>query len=116
MVPGAEPDENALTSTDFHTLGCITARMHDHARGWQRPAGFSRFAWDWEHAWAARPRWGRWQDGIGVGAQETEVLGRAEQLLGRRLAEYGIRRRHGSAWSTPTCGWPTCWSTVTRSP
>lgn len=89
MVPGAEPDENTLSRTDFHTLGCITAALHDHARSWQRPPAFSRFAWDWEHSLGASPRWGRWSDAIGVGEPEAEVLARAEQLLGRRLAEYG---------------------------
>ena len=89
MVPGAEPDENALTSTDFHTLGRITAALHDHARSWERPAAFSRFAWDWENSLGGSPRWGRWRDAIGVGAQEAEVLERAQRLLHRRLAEYG---------------------------
>nr|WP_048422612.1 phosphotransferase [Mycolicibacterium obuense] len=89
MVPGAEPDENTLSRTDFHTLGCITAALHDHARSWQRPPAFSRFAWDWEHSLGASPRWGRWSDAIGVGEPEAEVLARAEQLLGQRLAEYG---------------------------
>lgn len=89
MVPGAEPDENTLSGTDFHTLGCITAALHDHARGWARPPAFSRFAWDWEHSLGASPRWGRWRDAIGVGEHEARVLTRAEQLLSRRLAEYG---------------------------
>lgn len=89
MVPGAEPDENTLTSTDFHTLGCITAALHDHARGWERPSSFSRFAWDWEHSLGGSPRWGRWRDAIGVGEHEAEILSRAEQLLNQRLTEYG---------------------------
>ena len=89
MVPGAEPDEQSLTTDDFHTLGRITAALHAHARGWQRPAGFARFAWDWEHSFGAEPRWGRWQDAVGVGPAECEVLGRAEQLLHDKLLEYG---------------------------
>lgn len=89
MVPGAEPDEDTVTSTDFHTLGCITAALHDHARTWQRPSGFSRFAWDWEHSLGGTPRWGRWRDAVGVGEHEAEVLARAEALLHRRLTDYG---------------------------
>lgn len=89
MVAGAEPDENTVGTTDFHTLGCITAALHDHARQWQRPAEFSRFAWDWEHSLGEKPRWGRWRDAVGVGAQEAAVLDRAQQLLRDRLAEYG---------------------------
>lgn len=89
MVAGAEPDENTVGTTDFHTLGCITAALHDHARQWQRPAEFSRFAWDWEHSLGEKPRWGRWRDAVGVGAQEAAVLDRAQQLLRDRLTEYG---------------------------
>ena len=89
MVAGVEPDEKTLTVTDFHTLGRITAALHDHSREWQRPNGFGRFAWDWEHSLGGQPRWGRWQDAVGVGAAEAEVLGRASELLRGRLADYG---------------------------
>lgn len=89
MVEGTEPDEKSLTVKDFHTLGEITAVLHDHSTTWTRPPGFGRFSWDWEHSLGDRPRWGRWQDAIGVGAGEFAVLDRARQLLQRRLADYG---------------------------
>ena len=71
MVAGAEPDEQTLTVADFHTLGRITAALHDHSQAWSRPPGFGRFAWDWEHSLGDHPRWGRWQDAIGVGEPES---------------------------------------------
>lgn len=89
MVPGAEPDPETLTVGNFHTLGRITAALHDHARTWARPASFERFSWDWEHCLGEAPRWGRWQDAVGVGPGEAGVLERAQQLLCRRLSEYG---------------------------
>jgi Ser/Thr protein kinase RdoA (MazF antagonist) len=89
MVPGAEPDENSVTATDFHTLGAITASLHDHARAWQRPPTFSRFHWDWEHSLGDTPRWGHWHQAVGVGAAEAEVLDRARGLLRQRLRDYG---------------------------
>ncbi|CAJ1580124.1 phosphotransferase enzyme family protein [[Mycobacterium] wendilense] len=89
MIGGAEPDEDSLTVGDFHTLGTITAGLHEHSRGWQRPEGFGRFSWDWEHSLGDQPRWGRWHDAQGVGAAETELLGRAQALLRQRLDEYG---------------------------
>ncbi|GAS91608.1 phosphotransferase enzyme family protein [Mycolicibacterium brisbanense] len=89
MVAGAEPDENALTAEDFHTLGRITAALHDHSQRWARPSGFDRFAWDWEHSLGAQPRWGRWQDAEGVGPSENDVLERAQTLLRTRLEAYG---------------------------
>ncbi|WP_237571865.1 phosphotransferase enzyme family protein [Mycolicibacterium lacusdiani] len=89
MVAGVEPDEETLTVHDFHTLGCITASLHDHSRSWTRPESFGRFSWDWQHSLGDTPRWGRWQDAVGVGESEAVTLGRAAQLLGQRLADYG---------------------------
>jgi Ser/Thr protein kinase RdoA (MazF antagonist) len=89
MVAGAEPDETTVTGHDFHTLGQITAELHAHSHAWTRPAGFSRFAWDWAHSLGSEARWGRWQDADGVGAEEHDVLSRAEKLLHDRLADYG---------------------------
>ena len=41
MVAGVEPDEASLTVEDFHTLGWITAVLHEHSHAWTRPSGFS---------------------------------------------------------------------------
>lgn len=89
LVPGIEPDGSAIGASDFETLGAITARMHAHSRSWRQPPSFTRFSWDWHHALGDRPRWGRWQDGIGVGPDEIAVLSRAADLVRRRLDEYG---------------------------
>lgn len=89
MVAGTEPDEATLTADEFHTLGRITAALHDHSLSWSRPEGFGRFSWDWRHSLGDRPRWGRWQDAVGVGEAEHDVLDRACALLQRRLSEYG---------------------------
>jgi Ser/Thr protein kinase RdoA (MazF antagonist) len=86
FLPGIEPD---LASRHFEELGEITARMHRHARGWGRPAGFTRFHWDYAAAFGDEARWGRWQDGIGVGPAERDVLGRLDQTLQARLTGFG---------------------------
>ncbi len=84
--PGGEPD---LTRSHFEELGEITARMHRHARGWRRPAWFTRFHWDYPAAFGRTPRWGRWQDGIGVGTAERRVLARLDDVLRTRLHGFG---------------------------
>jgi Ser/Thr protein kinase RdoA (MazF antagonist) len=89
MVAGVEPDETALTTDDFHTLGRITAQLHQHSHDWAQPSRFDRFSWDWEHSLGDQPRWGRWQDAAGVGAAEHDLLHRAAELLRNRLADYG---------------------------
>lgn len=87
-VDGVHPEEDRLVR-DFVQLGAITARLHEHARHWPRSQDFRRFVWNFDTAFGNQPLWGRWQDGLGVGAEETEVLGRLEQVLERRLAAYG---------------------------
>ena len=85
---GHEPPEDRLVD-DFRELGAITARLHRHAREWQRPAGFTRFRWDFDTSLGAHGHWGRWQDGLGMGPSELEVLGRATDAVQRRLAAFG---------------------------
>ena len=85
---GMEPAVARLVD-DFRALGSIAARLHRHVRTWRRPAGFTRLRWDYETSVGSRGHWGRWQDGMGVGATERGVLGRLDGLLRRRLAAFG---------------------------
>ncbi len=96
FLPGTEPGREPagdgpgqLTGGHFEELGEITARMHRHARGWSRPAWFSRFHWDYAAAFGDRARWGRWQDGVGVGPAERHVLARLDEALHARLKAFG---------------------------
>jgi Ser/Thr protein kinase RdoA (MazF antagonist) len=89
VMGGIEPDEDAVGHADFHTLGALTARLHRHSRQWALPPGFTRFSWDWEHTLGPSPRWGRWQDGIGIGDAESALLSSASDLLETRLTEFG---------------------------
>ncbi len=89
-LAGSEPapsDERLPES--FEMLGAITARMHEHVQTWPRPRGFTRFAWDYDGSFGTEARWGRWQDGIAVGAAEREILGRLAATLRERLARFG---------------------------
>ena len=98
--PGAEPGTgpgerpagapgSQLTGSHFEELGEITARMHRHARSWARPAWFTRFHWDYAAGFGDRARWGRWQDGVGVGPSERRVLARLDHTLHARLYRFG---------------------------
>jgi Ser/Thr protein kinase RdoA (MazF antagonist) len=86
-------DMPELEGTDllsgFHTLGAVSARMHGHARQWSRPQSFRRFAWDYETTLGSLGHWGRWQDGLGIGSEELNVLGRLDAAIRSRLEAYG---------------------------
>jgi len=87
-MDGVHPPEDRLVD-DFAQLGAITARLHGHARSWQPPVGFTRFTWDYDTALGSNGHWGRWQDGLGVGPAELDVLGRCSELIGARLEAFG---------------------------
>jgi Ser/Thr protein kinase RdoA (MazF antagonist) len=97
FLPGTEPPGTADAGTavpHFAELGAITARMHAHARRWQRPSWFTRFRWGDDDAFGtpltgATGRWGSWRDGVGVGAAEAGILRRLEGRLRERLAAFG---------------------------
>ena len=87
---GVEPGIGEDLSAPFEVLGEVTARMHQHARNWTRPAWFQRLTWDFETSLGdASPHWGRWRDGLGLDAAKQELFGRTVKLIGKRLATYG---------------------------
>jgi Ser/Thr protein kinase RdoA (MazF antagonist) len=87
-IAGAEPTQDRLVE-DFEELGSITARLHRHARAWQRPEGFFRFRWDFDTSIGEHGHWGRWQDGMGIGPAERDQLGRLAATLRDRLNRFG---------------------------
>ncbi|MEX2480664.1 MAG: phosphotransferase [Gammaproteobacteria bacterium] len=88
FIAGHEPDQSALLAP-FRRLGAIAARMHEHARGWQRPAWFERLEWDYEHAIGEHGNWGAWQDGLGIDAGARAVLNELDTLIRLRLERFG---------------------------
>jgi Ser/Thr protein kinase RdoA (MazF antagonist) len=92
-LDGDMPDADAHDlMPGFRTLGAVSARMHGHARRWSPPAGFERFRWDYSTTLGANGHWGRWQDGLGMGVAELDLLGRLDETLRRRLEAYGQGR------------------------
>lgn len=89
VMPGVEPDGTVLHPSSFQTLGATTAKLHRHSRSWTPRPGFQRFSWDWDNTLGANPRWGSWEDGIGVTAEDESLFGEAASLLQERLLAYG---------------------------
>ena len=87
-VEGSEPTEDRLPQ-DFVQLGAITARLHEHAKRWERPAGFSRFVWDYDTSLGEHGHWGRWQDGLAMDAEALDILTRCSGRIKERLDHYG---------------------------
>ncbi|MDA2893334.1 phosphotransferase [Mycolicibacterium sp. BiH015] len=88
MLPGTSPSSENYVA-DYRVLGHTTAQLHLHAASWTPPPDFDRFSWNLEGAFGVAPIWGSWRDGPGIGAKEISTLCAAEDLIRRRLIEYG---------------------------
>lgn len=84
---GKEPEGNDPAL--FEILGQTTARMHAHARNWQRPPGFERHTWDFETSLGATPHWGSWRDGLGMTAATERLFHRTVETIRQRLGRFG---------------------------
>ena len=110
-LPGTEPGRTGAAA------GALRRARRDHradapARPGLGPAGLVHPvpAGTTTRRSARRPRWGRWQDGIGVGPAERRCSGGWTQRC-RAGWPRSAPGPSGSGWCTPTPGWPTCWST-----
>lgn len=82
-------DDGERACEQYEQLGAISARMHRHVRQWQRPPGFTRAAWDYEHSIGSSGYWGAWQDGLGIGAAERRQLEALDTTIRTRLERFG---------------------------
>lgn len=90
FMSGSEPTPQAGGIVPaFQELGAISARLHGHARRWQRPAAFRRKVWTYETMLGSRPLWGDWRDALGLTAEGRAILDRTCRVLSERLAHYG---------------------------
>jgi Ser/Thr protein kinase RdoA (MazF antagonist) len=89
FLPGEEPDEASGLAGWFQELGAITARLHGHAKTWERPRGFARKTWNFETMLGSKPLWGDWRDGLGLTYEGRLVLEETADLLRRQLDAYG---------------------------
>jgi len=87
-VPGctAEEDPDAV---GFDELGRLTAIMHDHARGFRPPAGFTRFRWDLDTILGPDARWGDWRLAPGLSERDRDWIQRASDDIAAKLTEFG---------------------------
>jgi Ser/Thr protein kinase RdoA (MazF antagonist) len=89
FIEGAEPDPEGDLRTAFDQLGEVTARTHEHSRGWARPSYFERLTWDFEHMLGEVPNWGPWDVAPGITPARRPSLERLVERLEHRLRRFG---------------------------
>lgn len=87
---GREPHMTQNLAPHFQALGAISARMHAHAKIWQRPQGFTRLHWDFAGTLGeVNPHWGRWRSGIGLTSDTIKIFVKTIALIEQRLLKFG---------------------------
>lgn len=89
LVSGREPAEGEDLPRWFRELGAINARLHAHAKSWERPAGFVRKRWDYDAMLGDVLLWGDWREGLGLDAEGRALLEQVARLLKEKLDAYG---------------------------
>lgn len=85
---GVALDDAALRST-YVTVGAIAARIHNHGLDWQRPAGFTRPAWDADALVGDSPVFGRFWELPELAPDTRTLLLAARDRSRDRMAALG---------------------------
>jgi Ser/Thr protein kinase RdoA (MazF antagonist) len=88
-LPGEAPIAGDELADGFRVLGALAAKMHAHGRTWNRPTGFCRYTCDYDAALGVSAKWGRWQEGLGIGLEEKKLLQQTDDIIKARLEAYG---------------------------
>jgi Ser/Thr protein kinase RdoA (MazF antagonist) len=83
--------DGAAIAEQYHTIGAIAARMHNHTAGWRQPAGFRRHAWDAAGLVGEQPLWGRFWELAALTPAQTKLLTRARATIAAELQDYGTK-------------------------
>ncbi|MFG6666103.1 phosphotransferase enzyme family protein [Halomonas sp. HNIBRBA4712] len=73
----------------FHQLGRITAKLHEHSRGWPQPEGFQRIVWNHDTMVGPEGHWGDWRDAPGLSLDDKSVVEKALRSIDEAMAGFG---------------------------
>ena len=82
--------DGAAIAEQYHTIGAIAARMHNHTAGWRQPVGFRRHAWDAAGLVGEQPFWGRFWELAALTAAQRSLMLRTRAKIAGELAAYGM--------------------------
>lgn len=92
FLKGKAPDEEKESGLirQFEILGEITAHLHEHSiHHGSQLADFQRLSWNYETILGDDPKWGRWQDGVGITPERQVQFQKMSNIIKNRLEEFG---------------------------
>jgi Ser/Thr protein kinase RdoA (MazF antagonist) len=81
-----DPEDVAAT---FRSIGELMATAHNHAESWQRPASFTRHAWDADGLLGDEPFWGPYVELEILTADQLALLARMKARALADLTDFG---------------------------
>ncbi len=85
FLDGEMPSESGDLVSQFHDLGVITARLHNHTRSWHLPTSFKRKVWNFETTLGKVQLWGDYRAGLGLTPEGQKLLEYTAEILRKRL-------------------------------
>ncbi|NSL50940.1 phosphotransferase enzyme family protein [Calidifontibacillus erzurumensis] len=83
-------DNEKILIKHFENVGEITAKLHDHTINNRDYLGnITRFSWNYETILGPNPKWGRWQDGLGMTPERVELFEKVSEKIKTRLDHFG---------------------------
>ncbi len=73
----------------YRSIGAMAGRLHEISINWNRPADFSRMAWDEHGTMGEDPLWGRFSDLDLLTEAQTNLLFQAKTKALKALEEFG---------------------------
>lgn len=92
-LEGSQPDvgqSNILYW--FELIGEVTAKLHNHAKNWNKPKWFTRRTWDYEGIIGEHAFWGSWKEAIGLTSDGYKVVEATLSKVKPIIDEYGITK------------------------
>lgn len=87
-APDEENEEQLIK--EFETLGEVTAQLHEHSiSNRQKLAHITRLTWDYDSILGPSPKWGRWEDGLGITPERKELFQKVSAKIKKRLEAFG---------------------------
>lgn len=85
---GASGDAET-TIANYRIVGELMARLHNQAQRWDKPAGFTRHAWDVEGLVGEHPLWGRFWELKALNDDQRALIERAREKVRVDLEVFG---------------------------
>ncbi|WP_374724004.1 phosphotransferase enzyme family protein [Calidifontibacillus erzurumensis] len=92
FLEGKAPDENDESALidQFEILGEITAKLHEHSIKFRdRLRNIKRLTWNYDTILGSNPKWGKWQNGLGMTQDRLALFEKVSEKIFTRLKNFG---------------------------